>query len=298
MTSKSSKITSVTVGVYNESGKLITGNSAKPNATTYNLKNLDRYVTFNTLPVGTYHYIVKATNSANNNVTIVDQTFTVSDGNVNTNDAITISGNSKIPNLKKGKTASVTGTLTSKSSKITSVTVGVYNESGKLITGNSAKPNATTYNLKNLDRYVTFNTLPVGTYHYIVKATNSANNNVTIVDQTFTVSDGNVNTNDAITISGNSKIPNLKKGKTASVTGTLTSKSSKITSVTVGVYDKSGKLITGSSANPNATTYNLKNLDRYVTFNTLPVGTYQYIVTASNSANSNITVINQTFTVS
>ena len=107
----------------------------------------------------------------------------------------------------------------------------------------------------------------------------------------------NAAVSDTITISGNSSIPNLKKGKTASVTGTLTSKSSKITSVTVGVYDKSGKLITGSSANPNATTYNLKNLDRYVTFNTLPVGTYQYIVTASNSANSNITVINQTFTV-
>ena len=293
LTSKS-KMTSVTVGVYDSNNKLVTGKTVQVNATTYNLKNLDKYVYFNTLPVGNYHYIVKASNSTNSNLTVVDQTFSVTDGST-TNDAITISGNSKISDLKKGKTASVTGTLTSKS-KMTSVTVGVYDNNNKLITGKTVQVNATTYNLKNLDKYVYFNTLPVGNYHYIVKASNSTNSNLTVVDQTFSVTDGST-TNDAIAISGNTKISDLKKGKTASVTGTLTSKS-KMTSVTVGVYDSNNKLITGKTVQVNATTYNLKNLDNYVYFNTLPVGNYHYIVKATNSTNMDYIVINQAFSVS
>ena len=179
-------MTSVTVGVYDSNNKLITGKTVQVNATTYNLKNLDKYVYFNTLPVGNYHYIVKASNSTNSNLTVVDQTFSVTDGST-TNDAITINGNSKISDLKKGKTASVTGTLTSKS-KMTSVTVGVYDSNNKLITGKTVQVNATTYNLKNLDNYVYFNTLPVGNYHYIVKATNSTNMDYIVINQAFSVS--------------------------------------------------------------------------------------------------------------
>ncbi|MCD8335158.1 MAG: fibronectin type III domain-containing protein, partial [Clostridiales bacterium] len=62
------------------------------------------------------------------------------------------------------------GTITA-SAKITSVTAGVYNSSGKAVTSASAKPNSTTFNVYKLDNDVLFSQVPVGSYTYIIKAT-------------------------------------------------------------------------------------------------------------------------------
>lgn len=43
---------------------------------SYNLKNLDRYVEFNKVPVGSYRYIVKAVNSYGEEI-LVDQPYLI-----------------------------------------------------------------------------------------------------------------------------------------------------------------------------------------------------------------------------
>ncbi|MFR6399167.1 beta strand repeat-containing protein [Ruminococcus sp.] len=298
VTSASSNLKSVTVGVYDSNNKLVTGKTVAPNAKTYNVRNLDAYVSFGDLKAGTYYYKVIASNAANTNVAVVNQKFTVSDGSTTTTDKLSMTGGVTIPNIKVGNVVSIRGTVTSASSNLKSVTVGVYDSNNKLITGKTATPNAKTYNVRNLDAYVSFGDLKAGTYYYKVIASNAANTNVAVVNQKFTVSDGSTTTTDKLSITGGVTIPNIKVGNVVSIRGTVTSASSNLKSVTVGVYDSNNKLVTGKTVAPNAKTYNVRNLDAYVSFGDLKAGTYYYKVIASNAANTNVAVVNQKFTVS
>ena len=298
VTSASSNLKSVTVGVYDSNNKLVTGKTVAPNAKTYNIRNLDAYVSFGDLKAGTYYYKVIASNAANTNVAVVNQKFTVSDGSTTTTDTLSITGGVTIPNIKVGNVVSIRGTVTSASSNLKSVTVGVYDSNNKLVTGKTVAPNAKTYNVRNLDAYVSFGDLKAGTYYYKVIASNAANTNVAVVNQKFTVSDGSTTTTDKLSITGGVTIPNIKVGNVVSIRGTVTSASSNLKSVTVGVYDSNNKLVTGKTVAPNAKTYNVRNLDAYVSFGDLKAGTYYYKVIASNAANTNVAVVNQKFTVS
>ena len=300
VTSASSNLKSVTVGVYDSNNKLVTGKTVAPNAKTYNVRNLDAYVSFGDLKAGTYYYKVIASNAANTNVAVVNQKFTVSDGSsTTTTDKLSITGGVTIPNIKVGNVVSIRGTVTSASSNLKSVTVGVYDSNNKLVTGKTATPNAKTYNVRNLDAYVSFGDLKAGTYYYKVIASNAANTNVAVVNQKFTVSDGSsTTTTDKLSITGGVTIPNIKVGNVVSIRGTVTSASSNLKSVTVGVYDSNNKLVTGKTATPNAKTYNVRNLDAYVSFGDLKAGTYYYRVFATNATTTNFPVVEQKFTVS
>lgn len=284
-------LTNVTVGVYDSNGAMKTGKSVAINTKSYNLSNLDAYIQFNSLANGTYYYRITATNSAGT-VTLVNQKFTV--GTVGTTTAkINISGQSIPGTLKVGATFSVKGTVTSDQA-LTSVLVGVYDSKGTLKTGKTALVNTKAYDLKNLDAYITFNTLPAGEYYYCIKATN-ASGTITLVNQKFNVTSNQTTTSSAIKISGQSVPVALKLGAFFSVTGTVTSEMA-LTNVSVGVYDANGALKTGKSVLVNTKSYNLKNLDAYITFNTLTNGIYYYRITATNSAGT-VTLVNQKFTV-
>ena len=296
--SASSNLKSVTVGVYDSNNKLVTGKTVAPNAKTYNVRNLDAYVSFGSLKAGTYFYKVIATNATHTNVVVVNQKFTVSDGSTTTTDTLSISGGTTIPNIKVGNVVSIRGTVASASSNLKSVTVGVYDSNNKLVTGKTVTPNAKTYNIRNLDAYVNFSSLKAGTYSYKVIATNATHTNVAVVNQKFTVSDGSTATTDTLSISGGTTIPNIKVGNVVSIRGTVTSASSNLKSVTVGVYDSNNKLVTGKTATPNAKTYNVRNLDAYVSFGDLKAGTYYYRVFATNATTTNFPVVEQKFTVS
>ena len=296
--SKTSNITSLTVGVFDQNQKLVTGKTVHPNARTYNVHNLDYYVNFGDLKAGTYYYKVIATNGAYTNQAVVNQKFTVSDGSTATTDKLSITGGVTIPNIKVGNVVSIRGTVTSASSNLKSVTVGVYDSNNKLVTGKTVAPHAKTYNVRNLDAYVSFGDLKAGTYYYKVIASNAANTNVAVVNQKFTVLDGSTATTDTLSITGGVTIPNIKVGNVVSIRGTVTSASSNLKSVTVGVYDSNNKLVTGKTVVPNAKTYNVRNLDAYVSFGDLKAGTYYYRVFATNATTTNFPVVEQKFTVS
>ena len=297
VTSASSNLKSVTVGVYDSNNKLVTGKTVAPNAKTYNVRNLDAYVSFGDLKAGTYYYKVIASNAANTNVAVVNQKFTVSDGSTTTADKLSITGGVTIPNIKVGNVVSIRGTVTSASSNLKSVTVGVYDSNNKLVTGKTATTNAKTYNVRNLDAYVSFGDLKAGTYYYRVFATNATTTNFPVVEQKFTVSaNGSTTASDTLSISGGTSVPNITEGTSVVVKGTVSSASSNITSVTVGVYSASGNLITGKTAKPNAKSYDLRKLDAYVNFNLLTPGSYLYRVTVSNGTKTQ-QLVNQAFQV-
>ncbi len=299
VTSASSNLKSVTVGVYDSNNKLVTGKTVAPNAKTYNVRNLDAYVSFGDLSVGTYSYKVIATNATHTNYAVVNQKFTVSANGSQTADTLHITGGTSVPNITEGTSVVVKGTVSSAASNITSVTVGVYSASGNLITGKTVRPNAKTYDLRRLDAYVNFNLLTPGSYLYRVTVTNGTTSQH-LVNQAFQVKakSGSVQSQDKLTLSGGTTIPNIKVGNVVSIRGTVTSASSNLKSVTVGVYDSNNKLVTGKTATPNAKTYNVRNLDAYVSFGDLKAGTYYYRVFATNATTTNFPVVEQKFTVS
>ena len=298
VTSATSNITKLIVGIYREDGTSVTGRTVVPNAKSYDVSKIDPYVKFGGLSAGTYYYKVLVTNATHTNYAVVNQKFTVSDDSTTTTDKLSITGGVTIPNIKVGNVVSIRGTLTSASSNLKSGTVGVYNSNNKLVTGKTATPNAKTYNVRNLDAYVSFGDLKAGTYYYKVIASNAANTNVAVVNQKFTVSDGSTTTTDKLSMTGGVTSPNIKVGNVVSIRGTVTSASSNLKSVTVGVYDSNNKLVTGKTATPNAKTYNVRNLDAYVSFGDLKAGTYYYRVFATNATTTNFPVVEQKFTVS
>ena len=298
VTSATSNITKLIVGIYREDGTSVTGRTVVPNAKSYDVSKIDPYVKFGGLSAGTYYYKVLVTNATHTNYAVVNQKFTVSDGSTTTTDKLSITGGVTIPNIKVGNVVSIRGTVTSASSNLKSVTVGVYDSNNKLVTGKTVAPNAKTYNVRNLDAYVSFGDLKAGTYYYKVIASNAANTNVAVVNQKFTVSDGSTTTTDKLSMTGGVTIPNIKVGNVVSIRGTVTSASSNLKSVTVGVYDSNNKLVTGKTATPNAKTYNVRNLDAYVSFGDLKAGTYYYRVFATNATTTNFPVVEQKFTVS
>jgi uncharacterized protein (DUF2141 family) len=298
VTSATSNITKLIVGIYREDGTSVTGRTVVPNAKSYDVSKIDPYVKFGGLSAGTYYYKVLVTNATHTNYAVVNQKFTVSDDSTTTTDKLSITGGVTIPNIKVGNVVSIRGTVTSASSNLKSVTVGVYDSNNKLVTGKTVAPNAKTYNVRNLDAYVSFGDLKAGTYYYKVIASNAANTNVAVVNQKFTVSDGSTTTTDKLSITGGVTIPNIKVGNVVSIRGTVTSASSNLKSVTVGVYDSNNKLVTGKTATPNAKTYNVRNLDAYVSFGDLKAGTYYYRVFATNATTTNFPVVEQKFTVS
>ena len=297
VTSATSNITKLIVGIYREDGTSVTGRTVVPNAKSYDVSKIDPYVKFGGLSAGTYYYKVLVTNATHTNYAVVNQKFTVSDGSTTTTDKLSITGGVTIPNIKVGNVVSIRGTVTSASSNLKSVTVGVYDSNNKLVTGKTVAPNAKTYNVRNLDAYVSFGDLKAGTYYYRVFATNATTTNFPVVEQKFTVSaNGSTTASDTLSISGGTSVPNITEGTSVVVKGTVSSASSNITSVTVGVYSASGNLITGKTAKPNAKSYDLRKLDAYVNFNLLTPGSYLYRVTVSNGTKTQ-QLVNQAFQV-
>ena len=297
VTSATSNITKLIVGIYREDGTSVTGRTVVPNAKSYDVSKIDPYVKFGGLSAGTYYYKVLVTNATHTNYAVVNQKFTVSDGSTTTMDKLSITDGVTIPNIKVGNVVSIRGTVTSASSNLKSVTVGVYDSNNKLVTGKTVAPNAKTYNVRNLDAYVSFGDLKAGTYYYRVFATNATTTNFPVVEQKFTVSaNGSTTASDTLSISGGTSVPNITEGTSVVVKGTVSSASSNITSVTVGVYSASGNLITGKTAKPNAKSYDLRKLDAYVNFNLLTPGSYLYRVTVSNGTKTQ-QLVNQAFQV-
>ena len=299
VTSAKSNITKITVGVFDANNTLVTGNSASPNAKTYNVANMDAAVKFGNLKAGTYYYKVLVTNAAHKDYEAVNQKFTVSEsGSSTTTDQIKMTNGVTIPNITAGKSVSIRGTVTSATSNITKLIVGIYREDGTSITGRTVVPNAKSYDVSKIDPYVKFGGLSAGTYYYKVLVTNATHTNYAVVNQKFTVSDGSSTTTDKLSMTGGVTIPNIKVGNVVSIRGTVTSASSNLKSVTVGVYDSNNKLVTGKTVAPNAKTYNVRNLDAYVSFGDLKAGTYYYRVFATNATTTNFPVVEQKFTVS
>lgn len=287
------RITQVTVGVYDESGTQVIGASASPNSTVYTLSNLDNSIRFGSLQAGTYTYKVTATDE-NETKTLVETSFKVIGTEITTdNSEIAITGVTKPSDLTTGEGFSIRGVISSDST-ISSVTVGVYNAAGEEMISASAQPNSKSYDISKLDYDVKFGTLAAGTYVYKVIATDEQGTH-TLVEAYFTETASSSASKSSLTISNYSQPTTITEGSGFPVTGTIKS-SSRIKSASVSIVDDSGETVINASASPNTTTYNLLALDSKVRFGTLSAGDYNYQVTAANDDGA-ATLVDVSFTV-
>lgn len=180
------KLKEVRVSIYNSTAKKrLQMYSIKPNAKSCNLKKADPYIIFDKLSVGTYYYRVWCKTSTGKTKFVLSKKFSVV-GN----------GKIKIVNpvpsadvtLNEGNSYAISGTIKS-TYKIAGVTASITDSSNKIVYTSTAKPNKTSYALKNstLDTALLFDKLAAGTYKFKLVAVDSQGTSATLVYRTITV---------------------------------------------------------------------------------------------------------------
>ena len=299
LTSASSNIKSLFVGIYNSAGAVVSGRTIALSTKTYDLKGMDDYVSFSGLGAGTYLFAVIASNDSKNNEVLLTKSFTVTGNTAVTSDELTLTNASVVPDtIKSGTTLSISGTVASDSTNLRTLTVAVYDLNGNFKTGGTINPAAKRYELSGLDRYVSFQTLAAGSYHYYVMASNDKYSNKVLAHKQFTV-EGSTPVSDTMTISGFTSIPaSITQNTVVNIKGTVTSGNSNLTTLFAGVYNSAGQVVTGRTINPASTSCDLAaKLNPYIEFNKLTAGDYMFAVIASNATTTNQVLVNQKFKI-
>lgn len=198
---------------------------------------------------------------------------------------------------KLGSSYSLKG-LISSNYRIKRITAGIYNSSGKKSYYKSnIYPNTLSYNLaySPADYALQFDRLKKGKYLYKVTAKDASGKSRTLVKRTFNV----VTKTSKLKIS--SPVPSsdfaINAGGYYTVGGTIKS-NYKITNVTAKVTDAGGATKFSRSVKPNTKTFRIGfEIDGAMSFNTLPAGTYKYIVTAKDKSGKSKTLVKRTLTV-
>ncbi len=177
----------------------------------------------------------------------------------------------------KGKGFSIGGLICS-TKKLTSVSVTIKDADGNTKINASATPNAKEYDLAGLDSKVAFGTLVAGEYSYIVAAKDASGASKRWANTFEVVSEVTMTISDVVAPTA------LELGKTFSIRGLITCLEN-LTTVSVSVYDADNVYKTGGTANPNSLTYDIRGVDKYVSFGSLAAGSYTMRV-AARSANA------------
>lgn len=101
--------------------------------------------------------------------------------------SLAVSGANQVPTLSTGQKYSLKGTVTS-NYPIKKVCAQILTSNGKCVVQKIIYPNATSVSLSGeIDRAMTFNTLPAGTYYYVVSAEDASGTGKTLIRQQFQV---------------------------------------------------------------------------------------------------------------
>lgn len=207
--------------------------------------------------------------------------------------AMKITGATSPTVLKQGDPFVAEGVITS-DCDILKVVIGVYNSSGKAEFEYTGLPGETRYDISNVDYLLTFSKLPTGTFTYKIVATDEKSSNVVLLNKSFTVNTTGKTSTLKIT---NANYPTtLAQGEGYSVKGTVSSDYN-ITKVVFGAYNSNGTKGFEYTATPNAKSFDISSVDYSLTFSKLAAGTYTYKITASDTAVSNVVLLEKSFTV-
>ena len=283
------KITSVKVGIYDKKGTAISSKTVKPNATSYNIKSLSSSIKFSKAKAGTYTYKVTAKDEKKS-LTLVNHSFKVVADAVST---LAASGyNYPAESIIQGTSFTANGKVTS-NYKIKSVTLGIYNSSGKAVYSKTAYPVAKSYDYRAISSSLKFQSLAVGKYSFRVSATDEKVTK-TLLNKPFSVKPV-PDPASTLSITSYNYPTQFNQGASFSISGTVVSNYT-IKAVTVGIYNTSNVAVNIKSICPASKSYSIANLKSYLKFNTLKPGNYYYKVSATDSKKTAV-LLNKAFTV-
>lgn len=176
------------VGAYilgSDHSTVIYSKAIKPNSMSYSLDAIaiSEELLFNELPEGTYYYKITAHDESGKRLTLIDTEFTVivsSLGIIRANYPESINSSTDW---------ACEGTINS-NCKITHIGGYILGEDHSTILYSvAAKPNSTSYSLKNseVDQALLFDKLLEGTYYYKITAHDESGNRLTLIDKQFKV---------------------------------------------------------------------------------------------------------------
>ncbi|MCQ2484202.1 MAG: dockerin type I domain-containing protein [Clostridia bacterium] len=286
----SCNILTVQISVTDSSGNTAFSYTGKPGEKTYNIHNVDYLMTFSKLAVGDYTYKIVASDTQQSNVVLLSKKFKVV-SEISASSLKLTSANYPT-SIVKGSTFSIYGTVSS-DCNITELTCAVYSSNGTLQFIRTVYPDATSYSLSDVDKYMTFSKLDVGTYTYKITASDTQSKGVVLMSKEFRVVSSS---GESIMLTNGNYPTVLQEGKTFSINGIVSSDYT-ISSVTIGVYTTGGTAKFEYTAKPGEKSYNIHNVDYLMTFSKLPVGTYVYKIVASDTNSKNVVLLQKQFTV-
>lgn len=187
--------------------------------------------------------------------------------------------------INQGSSYGLYGDITATGANITKVTGTVKNSNGKTVLSTTDTPKSTYMNINsaNLNKKLTFNTLPAGTYTLNVAATNSVG--TTTWSKTFTVN----KKYSTLKINLTDYPKSIKKGSYYGLYGTVSS-NYKITKVNGAIINSKGKAVMTTTDKPNSTSMNINkaNLNWDMEFNKLPKGNYTLKVAAVDASGKTV----------
>lgn len=165
--------------------------------------------------------------------------------------------------MKEGEPFVAKGVITS-DYYIRKVVIGAYNSSGAAEFEYTGLPGEKTYNINNVDYLLYFSRLKSGSYTYKIVASDDNSSNVVLLNQKFTVSNGE---QAASTLKlTNANYPTaLDVGEGLSVTGVVSSNYN-ISKIVIGAYKSDGTKGFEQTVTPGAKSYDLSSIDALLTF--------------------------------
>lgn len=258
---------SVYVRVVDSNEKVVTGKTVYPNAKTYNIDKINSYLDFSKCPVGSFKYRVTATDQSGSKK-LLDKAFTVYKP-----ETLTI-GDYKYPTtIRKGSQYKNQGTIVS-NNKILQVSIRVYDANEKSYAFATVKPETTTFDISYFDDKIDLSKLAGGKYTYRLYVKNEDQSKY-LIKKAFYV--------DSKKITNVTAPSSIAKGKDFTVKGTISSDMA-LSYIYIRVVNSNNKVVTSKKLYPNAKSYNVYNVNKYLDFSKCLKGKHQYRITATDKS--------------
>ncbi len=262
---------SVTAGIYDEAGWMLSGRSVSRLGTTYDLSKLADSIQTSTLPEGKYYYRITVSNPYDTSV-LLNHALWISDSGIYTENLIAPA------DLKEGDAFQLSGRILS-TEKLQQVRVSVKRESGVVLLRAEAAPDVTEFDLRELQNELDLTALPTGKYVYSVEIyTKGAYHR--LISEKFHI----WVKNDPLTLNGFSLQSEYYPGELSGLTGTVRSENSEIQLLKVTILNSNGEVLSAAQRQTLGLRYDLSSLDARLDLNELPVGRYRCLITAQNAA--------------
>lgn len=284
------RISSVTVGIYSDTGRKICEATEYPNVKSVDISKLTNDIDFSAVPAGANYYKITATDMQGSKI-LLNKSFTVNNPDSRLS-ALSIEDTVYPTALLTAQDFAVYGKITS-NYIINNVTAAIFAVNGRSVASFGCRPSSTSFNLGVISKELDFSKLKAGTYHFKIIAEDEAAKK-TLLNKAFTVAQP---TEDKSTTVNGAVFPDMIiQGHGFDIQGKVIS-SSIIKTVTAEIFLNDNTPIHSKTVRVNDTMYDISMLSDYLFFEQLENGIYKLRLTACDSLGYETVLISKEFII-